>query len=42
MTNVDVASTMGQNDVTVPSDGYDASRLNAVRHGILSRFTVLP
>jgi len=42
MTNVDVASTMGQNDVTVPSGGYDASRLNAVRHGILSRFTVLP
>ncbi len=42
MTNVDVASTMGQNDVTVPSEGYDASRLNAVRHGILSRFTVLP
>jgi hypothetical protein len=42
MTNVDVASTVGQNDVTVPSEGYDASRLNAVRHGILSRFTVLP
>lgn len=42
MTNVDVASTMGQNDVTVPSEGYDTSRLNAVRHGILSRFTVLP
>lgn len=42
MTNVDVESTVGQNDVTVPSEGYDASRLNAVRHGILSRFTVLP
>lgn len=24
------------------SAGYDASRLNAMRHGILSRFTVLP
>lgn len=42
MTNVDVASAIGQNDVTVPSEGYDGSRLNAVRHGILSRFTVLP
>ena len=42
MTNVDVASTVGQTDVTIPSEGYDASRLNAVRHGILSRFTVLP
>ena len=42
MTTVDVASTMGQNGVTVASEGYDASRLNAVRHGILSRFTVLP
>jgi hypothetical protein len=42
MTNVDVASTVGQTDVAVPSEGYDASRLNAVRHGILSRFTVLP
>ncbi len=42
MTNVDVESTGGQNDVTIPSEGYDASRLNAVRHGILSRFTVLP
>ena len=42
MINVDVASTLGQNDVTVPSEGYDASRLNAVRHGILSRYTVLP
>lgn len=42
MTNVDVASTVGQIDVAVPSEGYDASRLNAVRHGILSRFTVLP
>jgi hypothetical protein len=42
MTNIDVASTVGQTDVTLPSDGYDASRLNAVRHGILSRYTVLP
>ncbi|MEZ5857279.1 MAG: hypothetical protein R3D67_22040 [Hyphomicrobiaceae bacterium] len=42
MTNVDVASKEGQNDVIVPSEGYDASRLNAVRHGILSRYTVLP
>ena len=42
MTNVDVEGTVGQNDVTLPSEGYDASRLNAVRHGILSRFTVLP
>jgi hypothetical protein len=42
MTTVDVTSTMGQNGVTVASEGYDASRLNAVRHGILSRFTVLP
>jgi hypothetical protein len=42
MTNVDVASTVGQNGVALPSEGYDASRLNAVRHGILSRFTVLP
>lgn len=42
MTNVDVASTVGQTEVTLPSEGYDASRLNAVRHGVLSRFTVLP
>lgn len=42
MTNIDVASTVGQTDVTLPSEGYDASRLNAVRHGILSRYTVLP
>lgn len=42
MTNIDVESTLGQNEVTVPSEGYDASRLNAVRHGILSRFMVLP
>ena len=39
---------MNSNDITIGSaDGampgaYDTSRLNAVRHGILSRFTVLP
>jgi hypothetical protein len=32
----------GSNDATLPSIGYDASRLNAVRHGILSRHSVLP
>lgn len=42
MTNVDVASIVEKIDIAVPSDGYDASRLNPVRHGILSRFTVLP
>lgn len=26
----------------LPAEGYDGSRLNALRHGILSRFTVLP
>lgn len=30
------------NDGGLPAAGYDASRLNAVRHGILSRFAVLP
>lgn len=42
MNNRDVESTMAHNNVTLPSEGYDASRLNAVRHGILSRFMVLP
>ena len=42
MSNVDVEGIVGQNNVTLPAEGYDASRLNAVRHGILSRFTVLP
>lgn len=42
MTKVDVESTIGQSDVALPKEGYDASRFNAMRHGILSRFTVLP
>jgi uncharacterized protein (DUF2141 family) len=41
MTNVDRASTLAKNEATIPSEGYGASRLNAVKHGILSRFTVL-
>lgn len=42
MTTVDIETYVGQSDVTIRSEGYDASRLNAVRHGILSRFSVLP
>jgi len=39
---LNVDSKPMRNDVELSADGYDASRLNAVRHGILSRYTVLP
>lgn len=42
MANSDVQCTVEHNGETLSLEGYDASRLNAVRHGILSSFTVLP
>ncbi|NWG76604.1 MAG: hypothetical protein HXY24_18715 [Rubrivivax sp.] len=31
-----------ENQLVAAKDSYELSRLNAVRHGILSRYTVLP
>lgn len=42
MTAFDIDSTVPHSDVGLPAKRYDASRLNAVRHGILSRFSILP
>ena len=42
MTDIDVESANQQDHRALPVIGYNASRINAVRHGILSRFTVLP
>jgi len=42
MTDTDLASAGRRDHEALPATGYEASRLNAVRHGILSRYTVLP
>ena len=42
MMDIDVQSANQQDHGALPVIGYNASRINAVRHGILSRFTVLP
>ena len=42
MTDIDVVSAGRETSKSRAMTGYDASRLNAVRHGVLSRYTVLP
>src|ERR1700704_2419349 len=35
-------NTMPSPAVVVPANGYETTRFNALRHGVLSRYTVLP